>query len=247
MFLSKDHLIINFDIDPEIAAYFVDRPVPADNWYWKDKYLYMRHKAGYLFIPLFTDILFRMGIAKENLLGNEFVGAFENILNGAAKEEFGHQTENSHIQNTYQMVTMLPDVSQEWMAVMEKHFIRHELKLPFQPDANALCRADSFLLAVGVLPLNEINQDDVFRYWYALVGFFLLMDDIEDFEKDKKDGDKNSLIEWGSGETASAKAGALIQQFVESLVNINPKLSQYCNRLLEKFTISHRLQQIAAS
>jgi len=246
MFLSKQQLSQNFGIDPEIAAFFVDRPVPQNNMYWKDKLLYMRHKPGYLFIPLFTDLLLRLGIPKENLLGNTFVQGFEKILDGAAREEFGMLEEAAHVRGSYQVLRSEPGADAQWLDLMERHFILRTERLPSQPSADALCRADSFLLALALLPLDGIDREQVFRLWYSLVGFFLLLDDIEDFEKDTEAGDENALIQWGSGEKAAVEAEKHIDESIANLETISPKMARYCTSLINKFEIRQRLKTLAA-
>lgn len=246
MFLSKQHLSQNFGIDPEIAAFFVDRPVPKDNMYWKDKLLYMRHKPGYLFIPLFIDILRRMGVPKEQLLGNTFVDGFEKILDGAAREEFGLLEEAAHVFGSYQYLDSVAGVDREWMELMKNHFILNTHRFPYQPTANALCRADSFLLSIALLPLAAVDRDSIFRLWYALVGFFLLLDDIEDFEKDSDAGDENALIQWGGGEKATVEAEKHIEDSIAVLDTVNQLMARYCRSLVNKFEIPQRLKTLAA-
>ncbi len=56
MFISTGYLGIQYGVDNNIAKFFVDREPPANNLYWKDKYLYLRPSPGYLFIPLIVDI-----------------------------------------------------------------------------------------------------------------------------------------------------------------------------------------------
>ena len=68
MFISTDFLAIKFGVDDAIARFFVDREPPANNLYWKDKLLYLRPAPGYLFIPLIVDLLFKIGIERQQLL-----------------------------------------------------------------------------------------------------------------------------------------------------------------------------------
>ncbi len=73
MFISADFLAIQYGVDDAIAKFFVDRKPPENNLYWKGKELYLRKEPGWLFIPLIVDLLFRLGIPKQQLLSSKFI------------------------------------------------------------------------------------------------------------------------------------------------------------------------------
>ena len=73
MFISTNQLIKKYGIDNKIAGFFVEREPPADNLYWHEKLLYLRPAPGYLFIPLIVDLLYKIGIKREDLLSENFV------------------------------------------------------------------------------------------------------------------------------------------------------------------------------
>ncbi|MGV3766696.1 MAG: hypothetical protein ACO1NW_11255 [Chitinophagaceae bacterium] len=246
MFLSKHHLTGNFAVAPEIAAFYVDRKVPENNLYWKGKLLYLRHNPGYLFIPLFCDVLYRVGVPLEQLISDPFVALFEAVLHSAAREEFGETDEKTHLTHCYQLAEGHGG-NGKWLRMMEEHFVQHTATLPYQPEALALRRADAFLFALNALHIPEGKEELVCQYWYALISFFLLMDDIDDYAKDKRGNDQNTLLEWGDGKDAVEKVSHLLEEDIKVLNEINPKLSAYCTDLVEKFEITGKLAAIAAS
>ena len=99
MFTSKIHLANNLGVDPDIAAFFVDRKVPENNTYWKGRLLYVAGGTGYLFIPLWFDIQFKCGVNKTILLSEAYVFAAEEILNSAGKHENNEINFETHIDN----------------------------------------------------------------------------------------------------------------------------------------------------
>lgn len=246
MFLSKHHLTGNFGVAPEIAAFYVDKKVPEGNLYWKGKLLYLRHNPGYLFIPLFCDVLYRIGVPLEQLISDPFVALFEDVLHSAAREEFGETDEKAHLTYCYEKAKGHGDNSQ-WLELMEGHFVQQNAALPHQPDAMALRRADAFLFALNALTIPEGKEELVCKYWFALISFFLLMDDIDDYAKDKRNNDQNTLLEWGDDSEAVDKVNRLLEEDIHVLNEINPKLSAYCTNLVEKFEITGKLAAIAAS
>lgn len=101
MFISADFLGITYGVDDKIARFFADREPPLDNLYWKGKLLYLRPSPGYLFIPLIVDLLFKLGIDRNQLLSNEFVSTMEMTGHISALEETGQITKAEAIKKMY--------------------------------------------------------------------------------------------------------------------------------------------------
>ena len=91
-------------VDADIAAFFVDRPVPADNLYWKERYLYVAKGTGFLFIPLYFDLMYRAGLSKDMILQEEFVRLTEHILHSAAMQEHEMISFEEHVYNCKNML-----------------------------------------------------------------------------------------------------------------------------------------------
>lgn len=83
MFLTKHDLKLSYGVDLEIGACYVDRKIPEGNLYWKDRTIYLPGAPGYIFIPIFADLLFRQ-VQKEDLLKDQQLCIAENILHSAA-------------------------------------------------------------------------------------------------------------------------------------------------------------------
>ena len=79
MFTSKDDLKLGYGVDMEIGKFLTDRKVPEDNLYWKNRLLYIIPMPGYLFIPLYMDIQFRLGLPKAELLSEQHLQLLELI------------------------------------------------------------------------------------------------------------------------------------------------------------------------
>src|SRR5690349_5194669 len=88
MFVSSGFLGIQYGVDDKIGKFFADRQPPKDNLYWKDKLMYLRVEPGWLFIPLIVDLLYKLGISREQLLSEEFIGLMEQVGHISAEEEF---------------------------------------------------------------------------------------------------------------------------------------------------------------
>ncbi|NBO59062.1 MAG: hypothetical protein EBU73_09050, partial [Chitinophagia bacterium] len=88
MFLTKDDLKLSYGVDLHIGAKFVDRPVPLNNLYWKNRTIYLPGAPGYIFIPIYFDILRRSGASLDELFDESFLQSSESILHSAALHEY---------------------------------------------------------------------------------------------------------------------------------------------------------------
>ena len=52
-------------VDEKIARFFVDRKVPADNIFWKERYVVYRTGKWICIYSVYYDMLFRMGVARR--------------------------------------------------------------------------------------------------------------------------------------------------------------------------------------
>ena len=105
MFLSKHDLKLAYGVDLQLAAAYVNRSVPIDNLYWKNREIYIPSAPGYFFMPIFADLLFRCGADKEYLIGNEFFEISEGILHSAALLEHEIISWEKHVEQVFQLVT----------------------------------------------------------------------------------------------------------------------------------------------
>ena len=102
MIVSVRNLRDNMGVDEKIARFFVDRKVPAGNAFWNKRLLYINRGNGYVSIPVYYDILFRMGIPQNVLLAEEHIQFMEQVMHYAIQHEMGEisfQTQIESIQN----------------------------------------------------------------------------------------------------------------------------------------------------
>lgn len=235
MFTSTEFLTRTLAVDAEIAVLFVDRNVPVENRYWKGRQLYIAGGTGYLFIPLIHDVLLRLGVDKKLLLDEAHILRMESVLDSAGKVEFDDLSADRHIQNCIQLTR--PTVRNQWLwDALVEYYVEAGgeptalLGQPIPP----LNRADTFLFALCGLPMDEDATRVLIRQWYALIGAFLLMDDVVDWEMDQQTGEENSLRFLGEGEPARLKAMDLLEGYLDVLADVNPNLAAYLDSLLRK-------------
>ena len=87
MFISARQLNRAMGVDMNIARFFVDRPVPQNNSFWKGKLLYIGFGNGYVSIPVYYDLLFRIGIDLKQLLAEEHILFMEKLMHYAILQE----------------------------------------------------------------------------------------------------------------------------------------------------------------
>lgn len=73
MFLTKDDLKLSYGVDLQIGKTMIERSVPTDNLYWKNRKIYIPGAPGYMFIPIYADMLRRSGVLLTELLSDAFI------------------------------------------------------------------------------------------------------------------------------------------------------------------------------
>jgi len=68
LFTSVRQLDEEMGVDKRIGRFFVDRKLPQNNSFWKGRLLYVSFGNGFVSIPVYYDILYRIGIPLESLL-----------------------------------------------------------------------------------------------------------------------------------------------------------------------------------
>jgi hypothetical protein len=239
MFVSVKFLQQQLGVDPAIARFFVDRKVPQDNAFWTNRLLYVGRGNGFMFIPLYYDLLFRLGIPQDRLLAEPHVQFMERIMHHATRVEKREMTFGVQLgeikkflgykgtdQAFYEgLVCYLQQDPIEPLGILGKPW-------------RALNRGDAFLFILCDLPLGPGQITDAVRYWYALITSFLLMDDIYDYPMDKQQQEENSIIELGDGELGFMRAFDILEENQKILQEINPLLSKDLNRQTEELHTS---------
>ena len=241
MFTSVRILTDQFGVDPDIARFFVDRAVPQDNRYWKGRLLYVAHGNGYLFIPLVYDLLYRLGVPKQQLLEEGHIGLMESVLDSAGKVEFDGLPGSAHVEACREI--LCGSVHNAWLWQELQVYFQggptEALGLPIPP----LNRADTFLFSLCNLDMDESLTRSFLKYWYALISAFLLMDDVADWDVDREQGEENAIRHLGEGKEAFSRALEMLHGYFATLESLNPSLGPFFERSLQKHLKSGTYRQ----
>ncbi|ULQ56667.1 hypothetical protein KJS94_00460 [Flavihumibacter rivuli] len=244
MFTSKQQLTVGMGVDPEIAAFFVDRKVPQDNSYWKGRLLYVARGTGYLFIPLYYDLKLKLGLDKSILLGEAYVGLMEKILHEAARQELGELGFQEHIRNIEAFVR--PQVVNHDLFGRLHDYFQQQSREPLGnigTDKPALNRGDALLYQLCVLPEGS-PYEEVIRQWCHLVPSFLLMDDLMDMKEDQENNEENALSQYGFDANGVKAAIRDLEGNFQAIGELNPALSEFFKRELERKMASPYFQTL---
>lgn len=226
MFLSCDDLKLAYGVDMEIGRFYVDRKVPVNNAYWKKRHLYIPPVAGYYFMPIFSDLAFRAGIPKAFLLSENYLTVAESILDSAGRLEEKGITWDEHILECIGFAeshlvnpTLLQDLKFYFKGEKEKASVA--LGTPY-PSLN---RADAYLFSLCTLNFDAATKQLLVESWYALMTYFLILDDLADIREDIRNNEENALIEAGLSEQGAAIISAMINESYIRMNRINPVMA----------------------
>lgn len=248
MFISTNHLVENYGVDKEIARFFVDREPPENNLYWHEKLLYLRPTPGYLFIPLIIDLLYKLGIDKNQLLSEDFVATMEQIGHISALEETQQLSVADAINQCRLLVTDACK-SKKWLTLLNDYFndepdnTLSKLATPYK----ALHRGDAFLFSICRVEFPDTLIESIAQQWFALISTLLLLDDAVDVPADRKTGDENAFLESGLTPQGIAELQELVDRSVNKLAEMNARMADELGHrykeLLETPHISQMLNQ----
>ena len=74
-------------VNKTIGKFFVDRKPPENNSFWKGRLLYISFGNGFVSIPVYYDILFRIGVPMEILLNEDHILFMEQLMHFAILHE----------------------------------------------------------------------------------------------------------------------------------------------------------------
>jgi hypothetical protein len=228
VFISKRQLEEEMGVDKRIGKFFVDRRVPKDNSFWKDRLLYISFGNGFLSIPVYYDILYRIGMPLEKLLDEKHIMFMEQLMHFAILQERNQITIPEELAEIRNLLNGRVK-SAGWFQKLNRYLDQEVLKTlgPFGLHFPSLNRADVFLYILCDLPLNEEHWQSALKYWYALHPTYLIMDDMCDYGKDLKAGEENVVVDLGGGSIGFEKTFELYRQNCETLQEINPQLSGF--------------------
>ncbi len=228
MFLTKDDLKLSYGVDLAIGKFYVDRQVPQDNLYWKGRSIYVPGASGYIFMPIYADLLKRSGAETSFLLSEVFLTINESILHSAALLEHQQVDWNAHVRQCIEIVK--PHVQHfSLFEELQKYLLKNKpIKTEgcrLGTDFPSLNRADSYLLALSCIPGNSFDIQKAIDAWYAMITYFLLMDDLADIRNDLLHGEENAILEAGLNEQGVQKIEQMMGEAITKLNTISPVLA----------------------
>jgi len=228
--VTKRKLADEYGVDPEIAAFFADRKPPADNLFWKGKYVYLSNSLGYIIIPLLVDIQFRLGMDKSLLLGEKHIRLMEAGFDWMAKYESKMITYQDFIggcEILFEPAVMNRDFFDDLLVHLNgDRPRRYRLGSPVR----ALNRADAFFFTLCDVPINDELIERIIQAWSYVKANALILDDINDLESDRAGGEENAILELGDNDAAIQKIRDLFSDNVKSLEKTNSQLARYLER-----------------
>jgi hypothetical protein len=228
MFLTKHDLKLSYGIDLEIGAFHVDRKVPAENLYWKSRTIYVPSAPGYLFIPIFSDLLFRAGLDKRQLLNEPQLQINESILHAAALLEHGEINWKENVDQVFAGIKphihslSLYDELKAYLGQGQKPV---SMGSRFGTPYPSLNRADTYLASIITFDITQFDVELAIEAWYALMTYFLIMDDLADIKHDLKNNEENVLLDVGLDQHGAELIGQMIDQSIATMNKINPVMA----------------------
>lgn len=237
MFFSNDDLKLSYGVDLEIGSRFVDRAVPKDNLYWKNRSIYLSSAPGYFFIPIVFDLFHRCGADKHELLSEPLLLLQESILHSAAKLEHRLIDWETHVQEVVEAVSpsmCRPQFEEELIHYMHRSLPVKDIGSRLGTPFSSLNRADSYLFVLLALRSPALDLGRAIEGWYALMTYFLILDDLADIKDDLRQGEENVLLDAGMNERGIQVIGGMIDNSVQVMNTINPVMG---NRIDHKRSV----------
>lgn len=226
MFTSKDDLKLEYGVDMEIGKFLIDREVPAGNLYWKNRLLYIVPMPGYLFIPLYMDIQYRLGLSRAELLSEQHLQLLEAILHSAARLESKAIDFEAHIAECIALArpvcknpSLLQDLIYYFSGEKEKSAVA--LGTPYR----SLSRADAYLFSLCYFEFDSALKKKLVDAWYALITYYLIIDDLQDIQSDFEQQEENAVLEAGLNEEGVKSIEALIHQSYQVMNTVSPVIA----------------------
>jgi hypothetical protein len=250
MFLTKDDLKLSYGIELSIGKAYVDRIVPADNLYWKGRTIYIPGASGYIFMPIYSDLLRRSGVTLAFLLSETYFLINEAILHSAALLEHREIVWEKHIEECISIVA--PHVQRVNLFEELKQYLlaQKPMKSPnsrFGTDFPSLNRADSYLLSLSCIPDETFDDQKAIDGWYAMITYFLLMDDLADIRDDILNGEENAIVEAGLHHEGIDKIEYMMNASIDKLNLINPVLANRIDHKKSLIDIAQLIESIRRS
>lgn len=229
MFLTAGDFNTHYGIDQDIASYFVDRKVPTQNLYWKNRTIYLPSAPGYIFIPIYFDLLLRTGADKHELVNGTTAEISEYILDSAARLEDRQIKWKEHILDIKKYLS--PLVYRKDLFELISEYLEHDKPVKQEhidlgTSFPSLNRADSYLYLLSTLHSAKLNERLAIDSWYALITYFLILDDLSDIREDLENQEENVWIDAGMNQRGIDQITSMMDKSISVLSTVNPVLSK---------------------
>ncbi|SFF09798.1 hypothetical protein SAMN05518672_11632 [Chitinophaga sp. CF118] len=234
--ITKRKLADKQGIDYDIATFFADRIPPANNHFWKGKYVYLSNSLGYTIIPFLFDLQYKLGVEKSILLDEKHIRLMEDGFDLMSKYEakkIGYKDFIDACKELFAPAVVNNNFFSDLLLYLYNGTSEH---YTLGSPVKALNRADAFFFTLCDIPIEEQLLKRIIKAWSYVKVNALILDDINDLEPDKISGEENSIIELGGNEAAMEKIQSMFYENVKPLAYINNKLAQYfeaCITLLQ--------------
>jgi len=250
MFLTKDDLKLSYGVDLIIGKAYVDRIVPIENLYWKGRSIYVPGASGYIFMPIYADLLRRSGADVAFLLSDVFFSLNEQILHSAALLEHNKINWHTHIEQAIEIVS--PHVHRK--SLFEETCQYLKLQKPIKRNGSrlgtcfvSLNRADSYLLSLACIAVETFDEDKAIDAWYGMITYFLLMDDLADIKEDLLHGEENAIVDAGLNDDGVNTILEMMESGISKLDKINPVLANRIEHKKSLIDVSGLVESIRRS
>jgi hypothetical protein len=235
--VSEAILIEQLGIEPQIAQFFVQRKRPGNNEYWLKQTHYVSLSTGYIFIPVFFDLLVKKGLSVESLLAENFLVTMESILQSAGRMEYRKISEAEHVLGCRLCLAQSGYTEDEIEAVEKKLVYRSFSRVPSR--YTSLRRANTFLyLFAG----READFERISDTWELLLPLLLILDDFADLEQDQVAGEENCLLDGGKITENMFELIGCAGNMIRELATINVVLSTYLTKLKDEAVARNMLK-----
>jgi hypothetical protein len=226
MFLSKDDLKLSYGVDMEIGRAYVDRKVPTNNRYWKNRHLYITPMPGYVFMPIFSDLAYRCGISREDILSESHLSLAEAIMDSAGKLEAQEINWQEHVAECIAL-SREGLRNEPFMLDLCTYFAGKPTPpgMRFGNDFPSLKRADTYLFSLTRISFDRDTQRNLLDAWYALIAYFLILDDLDDIRKDFEKKEENAVIDAGLSEEGATRIIAMMDESYTLMSRVNPVMA----------------------
>jgi hypothetical protein len=208
--------------------------VPANNLYWKGKFLYLSFGTGFLFIPIIMDALYKSGVDKNLVIDPERISRMEQSFDIVMQYERKRISFDDYIKGMSEV--FLPHVVNLELFDDLLRYFKDEPTQSYSLGTSvaALNRADAFLFTYTDLPIDHALMNTILRRWYYLAVAHLMLDDFVDLDDDREKGEENALIDLGDNKIALEKCQAMLEENIEGLKETNEQVAAFFSKIYHK-------------